>query len=116
MPVTLFKKRLWHRCFPVNVVKFLGTPFLRNTSGRLLLCSSIYIFLMPCKITSFRIQLTFFHVISYTNYLTFSPIQLHSALSLKQKLNKKLVRYTNSSIHNILVRYTASSIHNKLVR
>ena len=36
-PATLLKKRLWHRYFPVNFVKFLGTPFLQNTSGRLLL-------------------------------------------------------------------------------
>ena len=36
-PATLLKKRLWHRCFPVNFVKFLRTPFLQNTSGRLLL-------------------------------------------------------------------------------
>ena len=34
---TLLKKRLWHRYFPVNFVKFLRTPFLQNTSGRLLL-------------------------------------------------------------------------------
>ena len=34
---TLLKKRLWHRCFPVNFAKFLRTPFLQNTSGRLLL-------------------------------------------------------------------------------
>ena len=27
------KKRLWHRCFPVNFVKFLRTPILKNTSG-----------------------------------------------------------------------------------
>ena len=27
-PATLLKKRLWHRCFPVNFVKFLRTPFL----------------------------------------------------------------------------------------
>ena len=26
-PATLFKKRPWHRCFPVNFVKFLRTPF-----------------------------------------------------------------------------------------
>ena len=26
-----------HRCFPVNFVKFLRTPFLQNTSARLLL-------------------------------------------------------------------------------
>ena len=36
-PATLLKKRLWHRCFPVNFTKFLGTPFLQNSSGRLLL-------------------------------------------------------------------------------
>ena len=36
-PATLLKKRLWHRYFPVNFVKFLRTPFLQNTSGRLLL-------------------------------------------------------------------------------
>ena len=25
---TLLKKRLWHRCFPVNFAKFLRTPFI----------------------------------------------------------------------------------------
>ena len=34
-----FKKRLWHKYFPLNFVKFLGTPVLQNTSGRLLLTS-----------------------------------------------------------------------------
>ena len=38
-PGTLLKKRLWHRCFPVNFVKFLRIPFLQNTSGRLLLAT-----------------------------------------------------------------------------
>ena len=36
-PTTLLKKRLCYRCFPVNFAKFLRTPFLQNTSGRLLL-------------------------------------------------------------------------------
>ena len=36
-PATLSKKRLWRRCFPVNFAKFLRTPFLQNTPGRLLL-------------------------------------------------------------------------------
>ena len=31
------RKWLWHRCFPVNFAKFQGTPFLHNTSRRLLL-------------------------------------------------------------------------------
>ena len=31
------KKRLCYRCFPVNFTKFLRTPFLQSSSGRLLL-------------------------------------------------------------------------------
>ena len=38
-PAPLLKKRFWHMCFPVNFVKFLRTPFLQNTSGRLFLSS-----------------------------------------------------------------------------
>ena len=33
MPATLLKKRLWHRCIPVNFAEFLRTPFLQSTSG-----------------------------------------------------------------------------------
>ena len=36
-PATLLKKRLSRRCFPVNFVKFLRTPFSQNTSWPLLL-------------------------------------------------------------------------------
>ena len=36
-PVTLLKKKLSRRCFPVNFAKFLRTSFLQNTSGQLLL-------------------------------------------------------------------------------
>ena len=45
-PATLLKKRLWHSCFPVNFVKFLRTPFLQNTSGRLLPYISFYLSLV----------------------------------------------------------------------
>ena len=31
------KKRLWYSCFPVNFANLLRTPFLQNTSRRLLL-------------------------------------------------------------------------------
>ena len=34
-PGTLLKRRLWHRCFPLNFAKFLRIPFLQNTSERL---------------------------------------------------------------------------------
>ena len=43
-PAALFKKRFWHRCFPVNFAKFLRTPFLQNFSGRLLLKLVRYLF------------------------------------------------------------------------
>ena len=36
--VSFFKISLWHRCFPVNFAKFLRTPFLQNTSGRVTVC------------------------------------------------------------------------------
>ena len=39
VPESFFNKAtgLWHRYFSVNFAKFLSTPFLQNTSGRLLL-------------------------------------------------------------------------------
>ena len=36
-PATLFKKRLWHRCFPVNFAKFLRPPFFTEHLWWLLL-------------------------------------------------------------------------------
>ena len=32
-PAILLKKRLWDRCFPVNFVKSLTTPFYRTPLG-----------------------------------------------------------------------------------
>ena len=43
-PATLLKKRLWHRCFPVNFVKFPRTPFLtEHLQWLLLLLETKYI-------------------------------------------------------------------------
>ena len=36
-PSTLLKKTLWHRCFPINFVKFVRTPFLTEYLWWLLL-------------------------------------------------------------------------------
>ena len=36
-PITLLKKRLWHRCFPVNFAKFLRTTFFTEHLWWLLL-------------------------------------------------------------------------------
>ena len=35
--VILLRKKLWHRSFPMNFVKFFRTSFLQNISRRLLL-------------------------------------------------------------------------------
>ena len=41
-PVTLLKKRPWHRCFPVNFVKLLRTPFIIEHHWWLLLtCAGV---------------------------------------------------------------------------
>ena len=45
-PATLLKKRLWHRCFSVKFVKFLRTPLLQNTSGRVLLREDIVLIIL----------------------------------------------------------------------
>ena len=49
-PATLLKKRLWHRCFPMNFPKFLRTPFLTEHLRWLLLAISLtkYDFLCLC--------------------------------------------------------------------
>ena len=43
-PATLLKKKLWHRCFPVNFAKFLRTPFLTEYLRWLLLYVHITLF------------------------------------------------------------------------
>ena len=48
-PSTLLKKRPWDKSFSVNFGKFLRTPFLQNTSGRLVLC-----FMVFCDWNSYR--------------------------------------------------------------
>ena len=48
-PAVLLKKRLWHRCFPVNFEKLERTRFLQNTSGRLLLIGNEYPFIKKCS-------------------------------------------------------------------
>ena len=42
---TLFKKKLRHSCFPVNLAKFLKPPYLQNTSARLRLILYVASFL-----------------------------------------------------------------------
>ena len=71
---TFLKKRLWHRCFPVNFAIFLRTLFLQNTSARLLLSSINWIFLWR------------------------SPIQNHSKASITEKRGNEAKYLSRNSI------------------
>ena len=65
------KKRLQHRCFPVNFVKFLKTPFLQNTSGQLLLNFFIYftVSLPPSELIENRL-FPFLNMFYYKSHLS----------------------------------------------
>ena len=43
-PATLLRRRLWHRCVPVNIAKFIKTPFLTEHLRWLLLTSVLVSF------------------------------------------------------------------------
>ena len=82
-PATLLKKKLRHRCFPVNFAKFLGTTFLENTSGRLLLYFLGFADLRlenNFQITNNRSKynlLDFFMHVIYLNYFRFKNVPLY---------------------------------------
>ena len=63
--VTLLKKRLRQRCFPVNFAKFLRTAFLQNTFGRLLLLVN----------TNWSLFLYFIYNSAWYNNFLFKQIQ-----------------------------------------
>ena len=54
-----FYLRPWRRGFPINFAKFIRTPFLQNTSGRLLLLSTRCIHLRRANKTPFSSPFTF---------------------------------------------------------
>ena len=77
----LLKKILWHRCFPVNFMKFLRTSFLQNTSGQLFL----YLWKQICH---------------HTPWSSRRPFNLSSYF--KQTLQNKLLGkfFSNSTINH----------------
>ena len=76
-PATFLKKRPWHRCIPVNFVKFLRTPFLQNISGRhasrlseAVISFPYYVLLLTCIYTG---KMKSSSRINSPNFLTKSP-------------------------------------------
>ena len=103
-PATLLKKSLWHRCFPVNFVKFERTIFLQSTSGRLV--PGLYFVPYEAKslksrnfYRKFRGSLSTFHDIQHClnrNNNNFFSFLLCFSLLLSIKLNLIDFRVTTS--------------------
>ena len=75
----LLKKRLWHRCFPVNFSKFLGTPFLTEQLWLLLLTNSLL--QSSKKLTKLRLNekpLSHFCVFLWILWFIFRVITLYN--------------------------------------
>ena len=84
-PATLLKKRLWHRCFPVNFAKFLKTSFLQNTSRRL--------FLQFCLLIYFRI---------FTNHVAFTYVKIQiSPVTIQNSKLTKVFAFTTTRIKSL---------------
>ena len=69
-PATLLKKSLWQRCFPLNFVKFLRTPFFTEYLWLLLLYISFSYneskFLLSCHIENRAVR---YYVILIGNFV-----------------------------------------------
>ena len=92
---TLLKKGLWRRCFPVNFAKLLRTPFLQNTSERLLLKYSIlprkyfykfHLVLMSVNLTTSTNPGTFFNKLLKINFIINNRQNLYHNISHYQNI------------------------------
>ena len=82
IPATLLKKRVRHRCFPINFAKFLRTAFLQSTSEQLLL--EFYALKLKSKIKK---GLNF----SRNEYWTLGQLENSEKLTKLQKIVTKFV-------------------------
>ena len=63
-PVTLLKRRVWHRCFSIDFAKFLRKQFLQNNSGKLVLTITFNGFLVCSCIARGKVKANFFKKIT----------------------------------------------------
>ena len=56
-PAVLLKKRLWHRCFPVNLAKFVRTVFERTPLGDCFWTSGNYFLRFSCQKKQYFVSL-----------------------------------------------------------
>ena len=103
--VTLFKKRLWQRRFPVNFAKFLRTPFTLNTSGGFFCMKKVK---LPegCRVTPRR-QFTFTHLFCkdtvYKNYKDQISQFSKNGLRIMLRLFHSKGYFSNGMLENFLL-------------
>ena len=90
-PATLLKRRLWRRCFPVNFVKFLGTPSTEHLRCLLLILTNSYLNRGGFLFTYFKfwiswneIYIKLFPEIFWKKYFTLYP-RLHIFITLNAR-------------------------------
>ena len=96
-PATVLKKRIWHRCLPVNFAKFLRTPFsIEHLRWLLLYITNSLIWLAPFLKNQFR---TFHHKCSNTLVISISHMKLFKRTKkLALNLNIEFGRAFSSTI------------------
>ena len=81
--------RLQHRCFPGNFAKFLRTPFLQNTSGRLLLRIKVTLTHSMFPVEKSNLIKRFYHLVIYHVYpkqTSKKPFTRHGSSVIEKKL------------------------------
>ena len=86
-PVTLLKKRFWHRCFPVNFAKFLRTPSPTEHLRWLLISiyeinkfqsnKSIFLFSLVASFVTVKSEIHLHVVFYYIDHLVFVCITIY---------------------------------------
>ena len=99
--INFVKRRLQHRCFPVNIAKFLRTAFLQNTSGGCFY--SLRLFSSTILELFFKVQ----KLLLLLRSLIFQQkeLQIHFKVTdiIKDQLTDKLIEwYIHNHFHNIL--------------
>ena len=93
---TLLKKRLWHRCFPMNFAKFLRTPFITEHLRWLLLENR-----KTNELYRFRVTLADKFYLEYSNKIT-DKFYLEYSNKIADKFyleySNKNIEIVNSSI------------------
>ena len=101
-PATLLKKRLWHKCFPVNFAKFLRTLFLTEHLRWLLLNSITY-----CTCPNFRrVNPAGNYMFKVNNRNTRTRCEICAKLTIKTPERR---HYTDSTYKHLFTIYFSSN-------